>query len=84
MSNKFHEKTIEKLKYELMTFILSWSGLMVLMSMFITIPLTTVFKRNSISAQQNPSGWGVPTPSVMQFAVCCTVHYRINMDARFF
>ncbi|NLY79850.1 MAG: MFS transporter [Lysinibacillus sp.] len=39
----FYKTSTEKLKYNLMSFILTWSGLVILMSMFVTIPLTLIF-----------------------------------------
>mgnify|MGYP000884157993 CR=1 FL=1 len=72
MFNTFHEKTIKKLKYDFMAFILSWSGLMVLMSMFITIPLTSVFM-TELHISTTESVWLGSAYSIC-YAVCCLLY----------
>lgn len=38
-----HDSTNAKVRYKLMSFVLAWSALVVLMSMFVTVPLAPVF-----------------------------------------
>ena len=67
-----HEKTKIKLKYNFMAFILSWSGLMVLMSMFITIPLSSVFM-TELNISMEESVW-IGTAFSLCYAICCLLY----------
>ena len=67
-----HEKTKVKLKYNFMTFILSWSGLMILMSMFITIPLTSVFMAE-LKISIDEAVW-IGSAFSFCYAICCLIY----------
>ena len=55
-----------------MAFILSWSGLMVLMSMFITIPLTSVFV-TELKISTAESIW-IGSAFSLCYAICCLIY----------
>lgn len=66
------KKTENQLNYNLMTFILTWSGLVFLMSLYITIPLTSVF----VEALDISTAEAVWIGSAFSFcyAICCLVY----------
>ena len=72
MATMLHEKTKGQLKYNFMTFILTWSGLVVLMSMFITIPLTSVFEV-VLQISSTEAIW-IGSAFSLGYAICCLMY----------
>jgi predicted MFS family arabinose efflux permease len=62
-------KEIDKQNYSLMTFVLFWTGLVVMVSLYITIPLISVFS-NSFHVSVDESAWTSSTFSLF-FAIGC-------------
>ncbi|RHW34068.1 MFS transporter [Lysinibacillus yapensis] len=63
------EKTENQLNYNFMTFILAWSGFVILMSMYITIPLTSVFV-TALNISTTEAVW-IGSAFSLCYAICC-------------
>ena len=72
MITMLHEKTKVQLKYNFMTFILSWSGLVILMSIYITIPLTSVFE-TALQISTTEAVW-IGSAFSLCYAICCLIY----------
>ena len=72
MVTMLHEKTKVQLKYNFMTFILSWSGLVILMSIYITIPLTSVFE-TALQISTTEAVW-IGSAFSLCYAICCLIY----------
>lgn len=67
-----HETSKIKMKYKLMTFVLTWSGLVILMSMFVTVPLTSVFVTDLHISETN-AAW-IGSIYSFCFAIGCLIY----------
>ena len=68
----FHEKTKKQVRQNLMAFILAWSGLVVLMSLYITLPLTDTFTAFFHISEAN-AVWSGSAFSFC-YALCCLIY----------
>ncbi|WP_158583016.1 MFS transporter [Lysinibacillus yapensis] len=67
-----HETTKIKMNYPLMSFILTWSGLVILMSMFVTVPLTSVFMHD-LHISETDAAW-IGSIYSFCFAIGCLIY----------
>lgn len=67
-----HETSKVKMKYKLMTFVLTWSGLVILMSMFVTVPLTSVFVTD-LHISETDAAW-IGSIYSFCFAIGCLIY----------
>lgn len=67
-----HEPSNIKMKYNLMNFVLTWSGLVILMSMFVTVPLTSVFVHDLHISETN-AAW-IGSIYSLCFAIGCLIY----------
>ena len=72
MEAVFHEKTKQQVRQNLMAIILAWSGLVVLMSLYITLPLTNTFTAFFHISEAN-AVWSGSAFSFC-YALCCLVY----------
>lgn len=62
----------EKLQFTIMTIILSWAGLIILMSMYFTIPLTDILM-NTFHVNETMAIW-IGSIFSLTYALCCLIY----------
>lgn len=62
----------EKLQFTIMTIILSWAGLIILMSMYFTIPLTDILM-NTFHVNETKAIW-IGSIFSLTYALCCLIY----------